>query len=99
MHPPLQEYATVISDSGASDFYLTPWAPCANVNPSAPQVVVGTAGDPPHVSAESCDVLLPCLPARSGHIMPNLHQNLMGIGKLCDHDCKVLFGKTAVTVF
>ena len=31
--------------------------------------------------------------------MPNLHHNLMGIGKLCDHDCKVLFEKTAVTVF
>ena len=30
--------------------------------------------------------------------MPNFHHNLMGIGKICDHNCKVLFLKTAVTV-
>ena len=31
--------------------------------------------------------------------MPNFHHNLLGIGPLCDHDCRVLFEKTAVTVF
>ena len=31
--------------------------------------------------------------------MPNFHHNLMGIGPLCDHICRVLFGKTSVTVF
>ena len=31
--------------------------------------------------------------------MPNLHHNLMGIGPLCDHGCRVLFEKTTVTVF
>ena len=81
-HTLLQESATDISDSGAIDFYLTPRAPCANVNPSALQVVVGTSGGPPHVYAASCDVLLLCLPVTSGNIMPNFHNNLMGIGKL-----------------
>ena len=31
--------------------------------------------------------------------MPNFRHNLMGIGPLCNHSCRVLFGKTYVTVF
>ena len=31
--------------------------------------------------------------------MPNFHHNLMGIGKLCNHNCRVLFEKISVTVF
>ena len=31
--------------------------------------------------------------------MPNFHHNLIGIGPLCDHVCRILFEKTAVTVF
>jgi hypothetical protein len=31
--------------------------------------------------------------------MPSFHHNLMGIGPLCDHDCRVLFERKAVTVF
>ena len=31
--------------------------------------------------------------------MHNFHHNLMGIGKLCDHNCHILFEKTSVTVF
>ena len=31
--------------------------------------------------------------------MPTFQHNLLGIGKLCDHSCKVLFDRNAVTVF
>ena len=31
--------------------------------------------------------------------MPNFHHNLMGIGPLCDHGCRVVFEQTKVTVF
>ncbi|KAL7502269.1 hypothetical protein ACHAXN_000895 [Cyclotella atomus] len=31
--------------------------------------------------------------------MPSFQHNLMGIGKLCDNDCKVVFDKATVTVF
>ena len=31
--------------------------------------------------------------------MPTYQNNLLGIGKLCDHGCKVLFDRNAVTVF
>ena len=78
---------------------MTPRAPCANINPYAHQVVVGTAGGPPHVYLALCDLLLPEIPIKSSHIMPNFHHNLMGIGKFCDHNCRVLFEKTSITVF
>ena len=31
--------------------------------------------------------------------MPKFHHNLMDIGTLCDHGCRVLFKEKAVTVF
>ena len=31
--------------------------------------------------------------------MPNFHHNLMGIGPICDHGCRVLFEKISVTRF
>ena len=87
------QFYTSISNSGASDFYMTPCTPCVNINPSARQVIVGTAGFPPQVSSALCDLLLPELSIKSGHIMPNFHHNLMLIGKLCDHNCRILFEK------
>ena len=78
---------------------MTPRAPGANVTPSSCQVVVGTAGVPLHVYLASCDLILPKLPIKSGHIMINFHHNLMGIYKFCDHNCRVLFKKTSATVF
>ena len=97
--PPLPPSNTDISDTSASGIYLTPSAPCANVNPSAVQIFVVTAGGPPNRSSESCDLLLPSLPVRYGHIMPNFHHNLMGISQLCDHKFRVMFDKTSITVY
>ena len=89
---------TAIADTGASGIYLTPKAPCAKINPAALQVAVGTIGGPPHQYSASCDVNLP-IPVTKGKLMPNSHHNLIGIGPLCDHGCRFLFGKTSVTVF
>jgi hypothetical protein len=36
---------------------------------------------------------------RQGHIFPAFKNSLVGIGKFCDNDCKVLFSKHFVTVF
>ena len=89
---------TAIADTGASGIYLTHKAPCANINPTALQVVVGTAGGPPHCFSASCDVNLP-IPVTKEHLMPNFRCNLMVIVPLCDHSCRVLFGKTYVNFF
>ena len=96
--PNITHSYTAIADTGDSGIYLTPKAPCAKINSTAPQVVVGTSGGPPHRSSASCDVKLP-IPVTKGHLMPNSHNNLMGIGLLCDHGCRILFEKTSVTVF
>ena len=90
---------SAIADTSSSGHYLTPNTPCANVNPSALCVLVGTAGGPPQRSSASCNLLPSSLPTTAAHIMPQLHHNLMGIGPLCDHGCCVLFEETAVTVF
>ena len=76
-----------------------PKAPCANINPNAPKILVSTAGGPPLESVDSCDLLLSNLPHISGHIMPQFHHNIMGIGPLCDHGCRILFEKKTVTVY
>ena len=78
---------------------MTQRAPCANSNLSALQIIFGTAGGPPQFSSVSRDMLLPEIPIKSGQIIPNFHHNLMGIGKLCDHNYRVLFEKISVTVF
>ena len=84
---------TAIADTGASGFYLTPKAICANINPNTTKVVIGTAGGAPHQSSAACDILLSQLPTTAGHIMPKFHHNLLRIGPLCSHGCRVLFQK------
>ena len=39
------------------------------------------------------------LPVTDTHIMPGFHHYLLGIGKLCDEDCTVLFTKHSVQLF
>ena len=89
---------TAIADSGASDFYLTSAAPVTNVNTTAAIVAVGDAAGTQHRSVAQADVHLN-LPDRNAKIMPSFKHNLLGIGKFCDNDCKVVFDKAAVTVF
>ena len=91
--PILPSSGTAIDNTSTSGFYLTPSAPCANIKPAVSQILVGTAGGPPHQSYAPCDLPLPSLTVSSGHMIPNVHNNLMGIGKLCDHDCQVMFKK------
>ena len=89
---------TANADTGNSGIYLTPQAPCANINPSVQSIVVGTAGGPPHCSSASWDIQTHLL-VSAGHIMPQFHQNIVGISELCDHDFRILFEKNAVTFF
>ena len=34
-----------------------------------------------------------------GHIMPGFRHNLLGIGNLCDKDCRVVFTKHSVVMY
>ena len=89
----LPQSDTEIANTGARSIYLTPKAPCENINHNARKVLVGTTSRPPHQSSASCNLFHTNLPVTSGHIIPQFHHNLMGIGTLCDHDCRVIFEK------
>ena len=78
---------TVIVDSGASNIYLTPAAPMLNVDSTTPKINVGTAAGMPQTSIATCDLAIPNLPAdfpKTGYVMPEFHQNLVGIGPMCN---------------
>ena len=91
---------TEIVDSGASGWYFTPDAPVSKVDANSPTIQVGTGTGQPQVSAASCELLIEGIPAGMfGHIMPNFCHNLLGIGVLCDKDCKGLFTKSSVIIY
>ena len=91
----------MIVNSGASSIFLTPDAPKANVNPAAPHIKVGAATGPPITSSATCDLALPSLSSdlpTKGHFMEGFHENLIGIGPICNAKNSVLFNDDAVTI-
>ena len=90
---------TAIAVTGDSGFYLTPKVSCANINSSALTIVFDTVRSALPRSSTPCNLLVSQLSTTPGPIMPNFHHNLMDIGSLWNHDCRVLFKETAFTVF
>ena len=98
----LRREETAILDSGAMGTYLTPEAPTKSMDPSAPQIRVGTASGQPHRSRAAAELHVPTpagTPPFQGHVMPPFKHNLMGVGDFCDRDCEVHFSKEAVVVY
>ena len=66
-----------------------------DIDVSAPKISVGTATGQAQRSAAAANFpKLPQLPEdfpRTGHVMPSFKHTLIGIGPICDADCKVLF--------
>ena len=71
----------------------------SNTNSLARTSNVGDASGRIHTSSASAKLNLPSLPNRSCHVMQTFQHNLIGIGKLCNYGCKVLFDSNAVTIF
>ena len=72
-----------------------------NVNPAAPAITIGAAAGPPIQSAASCDLALTKVPSdflKSGHVVKGFHENLVGIGPICDAKYSVLFTDDAVRI-
>ena len=93
---------TGIADSGASGFYFAPDAPVVNYNPQAPTVGVRVANSFPKCSVASVTLALASyLPpaAMLGHAMPTFPHTLIGLGPFTNQGCKIVFTKTAVTVY
>ena len=90
----LTKQDTAIVDSGASGWYFTPDAPVFNVHKTAATICVSTATGQAQESGASCELPLTDLPpGLFGHVISGFKHNLLGIGNLCDKDCKVLFTK------
>ena len=91
---------TAILDSGTSGWYFKPGAPVSRVNQAAGKIRVGTAVGHAVESAASCELPLPDIPTDLfDHIMPGFRHNLLGIGNLCDKDCRVVFTKRSVVIY
>ena len=96
----LAKQDTAIVDSGASGCYFTPDAPVSHVNKTAATIRVGTATGLAQESEAFWESPLPDLsPGLFGHFMYGSKHNLLGIGNLCDKDCRVIFTKHSVIIY
>ena len=53
-------------------------------------------------SASTCDLVIPQLPSdfpTTGHVMPSLQENIVGVRPMCDAKCKATFPKHAVNIY
>ena len=97
----LPQHHTVIVDSGATHIYIAPSAPHGHPNTKATPITVGTANGQ-MVKSTATDTLPISQSAEdlptTGYIMPSFANTLIGVGPICDVDCKVLFTKNYVVV-
>ena len=75
-------------------------APAYNIDGTAHPVTVNTANGKSITLSATAVINIPHLPleAPTGHIMPNVTNNLIGIGKICDAQCMVTVTATEVIV-
>ena len=88
--------------SCASNIYFSKEAPIRKFNAAAPKVHVGTSNGQVQQSVGMGTLALTNLPSDfpcTGHVMPLFKHDLVGIGSICDADCKVVFTKQAVVVY
>ena len=67
------------------------------INQQAPKTLVGTDTGQTQASSASFHLNLE-LPVTDAHTMTGFQHSFLGIGKLCDEDCTVLFTKQSVQV-
>ena len=96
----LAKQDTAIVDLRASGWYFTPDSPVSNVNKTSATICVGTATGQAQEYEVYCELTLPDLPpGLFGHVMYLFKHNLLGIGNICDKDCKLLFTKQSVIIY
>ena len=97
----IPQHHTGIVDSGETHIYIAPDAPHGQPNTKASQITVSTANGQMFKSAATATLPIPQLSAdfpTTGYIMPSFTNTLIGIGPICDADCKILFTKKDVGV-
>jgi hypothetical protein len=76
-------------------------APVYSIHRAAIPTLVSTATGHEITLSATAITNIPHLPldAHTGHIMPNFTNNLIGIGKICDAQCRITFTATEVNVY
>ena len=83
---------TGVVDYGARNVYFEKKVPIQKFDAAAPKVHVGTITVQVKHSVGTGTLALPNRPSHSPctiHVMPYFKHNLIGIGSICDDDCKV----------
>ena len=98
----LDKRTAALLDSGATDIFLTEDAPMVNIVTNAQPIKVGAAAGPLITSTNTCELRISSeLPSDfpiKEHVMKGFHENLVGIGPICDAKYSVLFNDESVTV-
>ena len=97
----LPQHHTGIVDSGATHIYIAPSAPHGHSNTKATPITVGTASS--KIVNSKATATLPITQSAedfptTSYIMPSFTNTSIGVGPICDADCKVLFTKKDVVV-
>ena len=97
----LPQHHTSIVDSGENHIYIAPSTPHGQPDTEATPITVGMANEKMVKSAAKTTLPIPQLAAdfpTTGYIMPSFTNTLIGVGPICDAECKVLFMKKDVVV-
>ena len=97
----LPQHHPGIVDSGATHIYIDPFAPHGQTDTTATPITVGTVNGQMVKSVATATLPIPQLAAyfpTTGYIMPYFTSTLIGIGHICDPECKVLLTKKDVVV-
>ena len=91
---------TASAKTGASGHYFMTTALAYNIDGTTHPMTVSIANGQSIMLSATAVINIPHRPleARTGYIMPNFTNNLIGIGKICDAQCMVTVTATEVIV-
>jgi hypothetical protein len=99
--PLLEQYETVIVDSGCTGHFILVTAPCLNKVISRNSLTVRLPNGATMESSHTADLYIPGLNAAASkaHVFPGMaHHSLLSFGQLCEEDYIVTFQQDTVTI-
>jgi hypothetical protein len=92
--PPAFTDTYAVLDLGCTDDFLKTNSPHTNRQVATRPITVTIPSGEGIRSSHTCDVNLANMPARQGHILPDLVHSLLSVGKFCDDGYDVRFTRT-----
>ena len=93
---------TGVVNSSVRNIYFAKEALIQKSNAAAPKLHFGTATDQVQFSVGTGTLALSSIPSNfpcSGHVIPSFKHTLIGIGSICDNDCRGLSTEHAIVVY